>query len=70
MKSNVTYKVEKNEKFGDYRIHQYIDGVWNNARDDNWSKAAAESILKDINNGSVDFEFCDMSEDLDMPEIG
>ena len=68
--NNVTYTVEKNETFGDYRISQYIDGVWNNARDNNWSKSQAESVLKDINNGLEDFEFCDLREDLDLPEIG
>ena len=64
MKNSITYTVEKNEKFGDYRINQYIDGVWNNARDNNWSKGQATAILDAINNGEVDFDFCDMSEDF------
>lgn len=40
----ITYKVEKNEKYGDYRVVKYVNGVWNNERDCNWSKSKAAKI--------------------------
>jgi len=42
----VTFKVEKNEKYGDYRVNQYINNVWENQRDGNWSKNKAEKKAK------------------------
>jgi hypothetical protein len=42
----VTFKVEKNEKYGDYRVNKYLNGVWINQRDNNWSKRKAEEIAE------------------------
>jgi len=42
----ITYKVEKNEKFGDYRVNKYLNGIWVNQRDNNWSKNKAEEKAK------------------------
>lgn len=41
----ITYKVEQNLKYGDFRIVMYIDGVWENQFDNNWSKYKATKIL-------------------------
>jgi len=46
MKSKVTFKVEQNEKYGDFRVVKYLDGVWVNERDGNWSKHKAEEIAR------------------------
>ncbi len=43
----VTYKVEQNEKFGDFRVHKYLNGEWWNERDGNWSKGKAQSVAKE-----------------------
>lgn len=42
----VSYKIEQNKKYSDYRIVKYIDGVWNNEFDGMWTKSRAEKILK------------------------
>ena len=44
----VTFKVEKNEKYGDYRVNQYINNVWENG---NWSKNKAEKKAKQYRQG-------------------
>jgi len=44
----VTYKVVKNEYYGDYRLEQYINGKWENGFDGNWTKEYAESRLKGL----------------------
>ena len=62
----ITYKVEQNKKFGDYRIDQMVDGKWHNERDDNWTEAKANAILKAINSGTVDFEDCDSFVDKEI----
>jgi len=47
--SNTTFKVEQNAIFNDYRVVKYVDGVWDNARDNNWNKFKAEKIAKKYN---------------------
>jgi hypothetical protein len=42
----LTYKIERNKKFGDYRIVKYIDGKWDNEFDGMWTKYKAEKILR------------------------
>ena len=39
----ITYKVEKNEKYGDYRVNKYLNGKMVNQRDGNWTKEEAEN---------------------------
>lgn len=48
----VTFKVEKNEKYGDYRVNKYLNGVWINQRDNNWSKKKAEEIAEKYREGT------------------
>jgi hypothetical protein len=43
---NVTFKVEKNVKFGDFRVNMYINGIWENQLDGGWSKYKAEKVAK------------------------
>lgn len=40
----VEFKVEKNERYGDYRVHEYFNGEWNNQIDNNWSESQANKI--------------------------
>lgn len=42
----VCYKIEQNQKYSDYRIVKYIDGVWDNEFDGMWTQAQAKKILK------------------------
>lgn len=42
----VEYKVEKNEKYGDYRIVKYINGIWKDEVDNNYNKEWAERKAK------------------------
>jgi len=49
-KKLVTYKVERNEKYGDFRVAEYRNGVWTNERDNNWSKAKAEKVATEYRN--------------------
>lgn len=42
----ITFKVEKNEIFGDYRINKYVGGQWINQKDNNWTKSEAEKIAE------------------------
>jgi len=46
---SVEYKAELNEKYGDWRVHEYINGEWNNGRDNNWSQGFAENKAKKLN---------------------
>ena len=55
----VTYEVERNKKFGDYRVVQYVNGKYENERDNNWSRNKAYQVRKAVMSGAVDFEFCD-----------
>ena len=41
-----TYKVVKNEKYGDYRVEQYVNDEWENEFDGNWTKAEANKNKK------------------------
>lgn len=45
----VTYKVEQNEKYKDFRITKYVDNVWENEKDNNWNEEQAKSICKTLN---------------------
>ena len=45
-KNVVTFKVEQNKIWGDFRVEKYLNGKWINGRDNNWSKAQAESKAK------------------------
>ena len=40
--TKVTFKVEQNKIFGDFRVVKYLNGVWVNERDANWSKTKAQ----------------------------
>jgi hypothetical protein len=42
--SNVTFKVNQNSKYNDFRVDKYVDGIWVNQRDGNWSKQTAELV--------------------------
>tara|TARA_R110001583_G_scaffold174017_10_gene328275 strand:+ start:812 stop:1045 length:234 start_codon:yes stop_codon:yes gene_type:complete len=46
----VTFAVEKNEKYGDYRVVEYFDGEWNNERDGNWQEGTATTIRDRLEN--------------------
>jgi hypothetical protein len=46
IKDVLTYKVEQNEKYGDFRVVEYINGEWNNEFDGNWSEPKANKMLK------------------------
>jgi hypothetical protein len=45
----VTYKVEQNKKYGDFRIVKYINNVWENEIDNNWNKEFANILCKSYN---------------------
>jgi len=45
----VVYKVEKNIKYGDFRVVKYVNGVWENEKDNNWSKYKADIKCKSYN---------------------
>lgn len=44
--TTVTFKVERNVKYGDFRVVKYLNGVWINERDANWTKRQAEKAAK------------------------
>lgn len=44
--TNVKFKVEKNAKYGDFRVNKYLNGTWLNQRDNNWTKNQAEQKAK------------------------
>ena len=45
--SIVTFKVEQNAKYGDFRVVKYLNGLWLNERDGNWSKYKANQKAKE-----------------------
>jgi len=45
--SIVTFKVEQNAKYGDFRVVKYLDGKWLNERDGNWTKYKANQKAKE-----------------------
>lgn len=45
----VTYKVEQNKKYGDFRIVKYINNVWENEIDNNWNEKSANLLCKSYN---------------------
>lgn len=47
MKTTVKFKVEQNKVFGDFRVIKYVNGIWTNERDGNWSKNKAEQKAKE-----------------------
>ena len=48
--SNVTFKVEQNTIFGDFRVVKYLNGTWLNERDGNWTKTQADQKAKEYRN--------------------
>jgi hypothetical protein len=38
----VTFTVEQNEIFGDFRVMKYVNGEWLNLREGNWTKRQAD----------------------------
>jgi hypothetical protein len=40
-KPDVTFAVEQNKCFGDFRVVKYLNGTWLNERDGNWTKNKA-----------------------------
>ena len=51
----VTFKVNQNEKYGDFRVDKYLDGKWVNQRDNNWSKKQAEIVAQKYRVASVTY---------------
>ena len=51
----VTFKVNKNEKYGDFRVDKYLNGEWVNQRDNNWSKKQAEIVAQKYRVASVTY---------------
>ena len=49
---SITYTVEKNKKYGDYRVQQTVNGEWENEFDSNWTKAQAEKIAQRLHDSS------------------
>jgi len=43
---NVTFKVEQNAKYGDFRVVKYLNQIWLNERDGNWTKNKANQKAK------------------------
>ena len=50
IKSKVTFKVEQNEKYGDFRVVKYLNGIWLNERDGGWTENKAEQKAKEYRN--------------------
>ena len=48
----VTFKVEKNAKYGDFRVVKYSNNLWLNERDGNWSENKAKQIAKQYRKSS------------------
>lgn len=46
----ITYKVEQNPLYGDFRVVKYIDNQWTNERDGNWTKEKAQTIAENYKN--------------------
>lgn len=44
----VEFTVEKNERYGDHRVVEYVGGEWNNERDNGWSKSQAEKLKRNL----------------------
>jgi hypothetical protein len=44
----LTYTVEKNERHGDYRVHEFENGEWANSTDNNWDQVTAEQVKEAI----------------------
>jgi hypothetical protein len=42
--SIVTFEVNQNSKYGDFRVDKYLNGIWVNQRDGNWTKQTAELV--------------------------
>jgi hypothetical protein len=43
--NNITFKIVKNEKYGDFRVQTFIDGEWENENDANWNEKQAKEAL-------------------------
>jgi len=41
-----TYEVKLNDKYGDYRVHEYINGVWENEWDGDWTESQAKAVAR------------------------
>ncbi len=55
----ITYKIEKNQKYRDYRINEYHDNIWFNAYDNGWTlKQATEQLKRLKNHYELDL-YCD-----------
>lgn len=50
---NVTFKVEQNHKFKDFRVVKYLNGEWLNERDGNWTRKQADKKAKAYVNSSI-----------------
>jgi hypothetical protein len=48
--TGITYKVIQNKRYGDYRVAQFINGVWENEFDNNWTKGEADSAKQHMEN--------------------
>jgi hypothetical protein len=44
--SIVTFEVNQNVKYGDFRVDKYLNGIWVNQRDGNWTKEKAEEVAR------------------------
>ena len=68
---SVEFKISKNEKYGDYRVDEYFNGVWNNQRDNGWSGSQAinlkkrlDAALTELNGSMIAPASCDTVIDL------
>jgi hypothetical protein len=52
----LTYTVEKNERHGDYRVHEFENGEWANSTDNNWDQVTAEQVKEAIQAGEIILE--------------
>ena len=63
VKHRITLSVQKNPHYGDFRIHEYINGVWNNSVDDNWDYETAQKLCDSIADMLPKDGMVDSSED-------
>jgi hypothetical protein len=57
--SIVTFEVNQNAIWGDFRVDKYLNGIWVNQRDNNWSKEKAEDVAKKYREISPRFKTMD-----------
>jgi len=63
LKHRITLTVQQDLLRGDFRIHEYIDGVWNNCVGDNWDYKTAQNLCDSIEDLLPENRMVDSSED-------